>query len=60
MIDIGRTNPGAAARLAVPFGRWRRFDAMRSALMRTELERIAAVPNLSRDVFEIVSKSLSG
>ena len=60
VIDIGRTNPGAAARLAVPLGRWRRFDAVRSALMRTELERIAAVPNLSRDVFEIVSKSLSG
>ena len=60
VIDIGRINPGAAARLAVPLGRWRRFDAVRSALMRTELERIAAVPNLSRDVFEIVSKSLSG
>ena len=60
VIAIGRTNPGAAARLAVPFGRWRRFDPVRAALMRGELERIAAVPNLSRDVFEIVSKSLAG
>ncbi len=60
VIAIGRTNPGAAARLAVPLGRWKRFDPVRSALMRTELERIAAVPNLSRDVFEIVSRSLFG
>ena len=59
VIAIGRTNPGAAARLAVPLGRWRRFDADRAGLMRTELERILAVPNLSRDVFEIVSKSLA-
>ena len=60
VIAIGDTNPGAAARLALPFGRWRRFDTVRSELMRAELERIAAVPGLSRDVFEIVSKSLSG
>ena len=60
VINIGNTNPGAAARLALPFGRWRRFDSVRSGLMRAELERIAAVPGLSRDVFEIVSKSLSG
>ncbi len=60
VICIGRTNPGAAARLAVPLGRWRRFDPVRAGLMHAELERIAAVPNLSRDVFEIVSKSLSG
>ncbi len=60
VIAIGETNPGAAARLALPFGRWRRFDSVRSGLMRAELERIAAVPGLSRDVFEIVSKSLSG
>ena len=60
IMTIGRTNAGAAARLTTPLTRWRRFDASRSALMRAELERIAAVPNLSRDVFEIVSKSLTG
>ena len=59
VIGIGRTNPGAAARLAVPLGRWKRFDATRAGLMRAELERIAAEPKLSRDVFEIVSKSLA-
>ena len=60
VIAVGRTNPGAAARLTTPLARWRRFDPGRGALMRAELERIAAEPGLSRDVFEIVSKSLNG
>ncbi len=60
IISVGRTNPGAAARLTVPLTRWRRFDTGRAATMRAELERIAAVPGLSRDVFEMVSKSLAG
>ena len=60
VIAIGRTNPGAAARMTVPLGRWRRFDAGRAGLMQAELTRILATPGLSRDVFEIVSKSLSG
>ena len=60
IIAVGRSNPGAAARLTTPLARWRRFDASRGSLMRGELERILAEPGLSRDVFEIVSKSLSG
>ncbi len=60
IIAVGRTNPGAAARLTTPLARWRRFDAGRAALMRGELERIRAEPGLSRDVFEIVTKSLNG
>jgi len=42
-----------------PFGRWRRFEPDRAALMRAELERIVASPGLSKDVFEQVSKSLA-
>jgi len=42
-----------------PFGRWRRFEAKRSAMMREALERIAATPGLSKDVYEQVSKSLA-
>ena len=52
-------NPQVAARLVPPLGRWRRFDEHRAALMRAELERIVAVPGLSKDVFEQASKSLS-
>jgi aminopeptidase N len=52
-------NPQIAARLLGPLGSWRRYDTVRQDLMRRELQRIAAQPGLSRDVFEIVSKSLS-
>ena len=48
-----------AARLLTAFNRWRRFDASRQALMRAELERVAATPGLSRDSYEIASKSLA-
>jgi aminopeptidase N len=53
-----KLNPQTAARLVTPFGRWRRMEPGRSALMRAELERIASTPGLSKDVFEQASKSL--
>ncbi len=52
-------NAGSAARLVTPLGRWRRFDAGRSVLMKAELERVLASPRLSKDVFEMASKSLA-
>ena len=51
-------NPQTAARFVPSLGRWRRVEPARSAMMREELERIAASPQLSRDVREQVSKSL--
>ena len=58
VITVGATNPQLAARLVTPLGRWRRFDDARAALMRTELERIVAAPAVSKDVFEMASRSL--
>jgi aminopeptidase N len=52
-------NPQVAARLVPPFGRWKRFESTRAALMRQALERIVATSGLSKDVFEQVSKSLA-
>ena len=52
-------NPQVAARLVPPLGRWRRIEQGRAALMRAELERILAAPGLSKDVYELASKSLS-
>ena len=51
-------NPQTAARFVPSLGRWRRIEPVRAAMMRAELERIAAEPNLSRDVLEQVTKSL--
>ena len=59
LIAVDRINPQSAARLAVPLGRWRRFDARRGALMRGELERIASTTGISKDVLEMASRALA-
>jgi aminopeptidase N len=58
VLELDPLNPQVAARMVAALSRWRRFDADRQRLMKTELERILAQPGLSRDVAEIVSKSL--
>ncbi len=58
IIELNGFNPQIAARLVSPFTTWRKYDSERQILMRDQLERIAATPKLSRDVNEIVRKSL--
>ncbi|MEN9717988.1 MAG: aminopeptidase [Pseudomonadota bacterium] len=59
ILALDRVNAQTAARFVAPLGRWRRIEPGRAALMRAALERIAAAPNLSKDTFEQVSKSLA-
>jgi len=58
ILALDPINAQTAARFVPPLGRWRRIEPVRSAMMRGELERIAAAPNLSRDTQEQVTKSL--
>jgi aminopeptidase N len=58
ILAADKLNPQVAARLVPPFGKWRRFEPKRSELMRQAIERIAAAPGLSKDVFEQASKIL--
>ena len=58
VIELQGRNPQVASRIARGFDRWRRVDAARQALARTELERIAATPGLSSDVAEVVGNAL--
>ncbi|WP_310496285.1 aminopeptidase N [Sandarakinorhabdus sp.] len=58
LLAADRINPQSAARLVVPLGRWRRFDQARSALMKAELERIVAAPDVSKDVLEMAARAL--
>ncbi|MHC4379736.1 MAG: aminopeptidase N C-terminal domain-containing protein, partial [Planctomycetota bacterium] len=51
-------NPQIAARIAGAFSQWRRFDSERQKLMKAALESIAALPDLSKDTSEIVSRCL--
>jgi aminopeptidase N len=57
-LELDPINPQVAARLLAPLGRWRRFDEGRQARMKAALERILRAPRLSRDTYEIASKSL--
>jgi aminopeptidase N len=57
-IELDQRNPQIASRLLLPLGRWRRYDKGRQALMQAELERMLAAPGLSKDSYEVVTKSL--
>jgi aminopeptidase N len=59
VIQLDPSNPQVAARIVGPLGQWRRMDAARQALMQSESRRILALPGLSTNTYEIVSKSLS-
>jgi aminopeptidase N len=56
--NLNERNPQIASRLLTPLTRWRNFHEPVAARMRGELERLASLPALSRDVYEVVSKSL--
>ncbi len=59
VIHLNETNPQIASRLITPLTRWQRYDDTRKGLMKAQLERIAAQPDLSKDVYEVVTKSLN-
>ena len=58
VIALDKLNPQVAARMLRLMTRWRRYDPARQQLMQAEFERVLAQPGLSRDVFEIATKSL--
>mmetsp|Transcript_22014 Transcript_22014/g.30743 ORF Transcript_22014/g.30743 Transcript_22014/m.30743 type:complete len:313 (-) Transcript_22014:1662-2600(-) len=58
IISMDPTNPQVAARLANGFSRAAKFDEARKSLMVQEMNRIIQTPKLSKNVFEIVSKTL--
>jgi len=57
--QIDAMNPQVAARLITPLTRWRRHAPEFAAGMRLTLEQLLALPGLSRDSYEVVSKSLA-
>ncbi len=57
VIDMDSRNPSVAARLLGAFEIWRKLDADRQALIRTELERIIA-GKPSKNVLEIAQRTL--
>jgi aminopeptidase N len=57
--DIDPQNPALAARLLTPFESWKRFDQARQAHARAALERLASLPNLSKNTREMVERTLA-
>lgn len=57
--EINVFNPQVAAGLARTFNLMKRIEPQRQALMRGELEKLAALDTLSKDVREIVEKILA-
>ena len=58
VIKLNKLNPQIASRLVTPLTRWKKFDQDRQTLMRGQLKRIMGEENLSKDVYEVVSKSI--
>ncbi len=58
VLQLDKTNPTVASRIARALDRWRKFTPDRQRLMRDALREVAAAKNLSRDVREIVTKAL--
>jgi aminopeptidase N len=59
IIELNKQNPQIAARMLTPLTRWKKYLPERQAQMKMELERIMHSGELSKDVYEVVSKSLA-
>ena len=59
ILAVDGFNPMTAARLVEPLGGWRRYAPELGALMREQLQRIVDTPGLSKNVYELASRSLT-
>ncbi len=58
VLKLNKINPQVAARIVAPFTHWKHLDGDRQLLMKQALQTIIESSDLSKDVYEIVSKSL--
>jgi aminopeptidase N len=59
VLDLDPKNPQVAARLMSAFRSWRTLEAQRRGHAEAVLRRVAAKPALSRDVHDIVARTLA-
>jgi aminopeptidase N len=59
IIRLNTSNPQIASRLVAPLTHWKKLDEEHGDAMRKALQRIADTDKLSKDVYEVVSKSLT-
>lgn len=56
--QLDRLNPQVSARMVKPLTTWGRYDKERQALMREQLDVLLQDKKISKDLYELVSKSL--
>ena len=59
ILTLDSLNPQIASRLVTPLTKWRKFGQDRAELIKAQLERLISEPKLSKDTYEIVTKSLA-
>lgn len=59
LIQLNETNPQVASRLLDPLLKLKRYDVTRQALMRAQLNRLAELEHLAKDLYEKITKALS-
>jgi len=59
ILKVEENNPQVAARLAIAFRSWRSLEKKRQNLARAALSEIARQPDLSRDLRDIVERTLA-
>ncbi|MFT6791378.1 MAG: aminopeptidase N [Cellvibrionaceae bacterium] len=59
VIALNRINPQIASRLLTPLTRWRKYPDDKQVLICENLQQILKTDGLSKDVYEIVTKSLA-
>jgi len=58
IIMLNTLNPQVAARIITPLIQFKKFDQTRQSLMKASLKRILGLEDLSKDLYEKVSKAL--
>ncbi len=58
IIELNTLNPQIAARMVTPLREWKRYTPDRQEKMKAALQEILDIPNISPNVYELVSKSL--
>jgi aminopeptidase N len=56
LIKLDPVNPQTTARMCSAFQTWKRYDTDRQVMIKTELDRILAQPDLSRDTTEMLTR----
>lgn len=59
LMQLNDSNPQVASRLVTPLIQFSRLDDARQGLIKARLQQLMALPALSRDLFEKISKALA-